>query len=366
MMRFLTVYAAVLMMCAVAEAGTVYSSYLNGFEPFAVDSCSYIVDHRLRTENSGSVDRLNLAPFVDEGECTFSISVRLANINNKEGSRYSYTDEATGKRHKTASPKWGVVWNYVDSLNYYTLLLCCSDSGHHDLLDHRFMTAEVIEVVGGEATTIGEVTLDEGVNLSRGDNLVKITFDGNATTVAIGERHPKPIFQFEGIDYSRPWQYGYLVGSGACVDVERIVARVKHDTTHDLATTWTESSIEEYLSTSSDLLEGYWVYLDRNLDDSRARLGGRYTVAIVGNGDGYDIIYIAGAKVNAVQWQAGMLKGQLQPTPFVGNYNLIWYDSLKAPMSEDDYASLDAQSGILTFHFPIHKSLMRFYKCVNK
>lgn len=350
-MRGVVVYIAAMVGWAVANAGSAYSSYLNGFEPFSADSSSIIVDNCLRTANSGSNVLLNLAPFIDDGECTFSISVHLANINNKEGGR-----------HKVVNQQWGVVWNYVDSLNYYTLLLSCDNSVQHDILDRRSVSAKVVEVNDGLMTTIDEVSLDKDVNLSTGLNLVKISCYGSTTTVAIGEQHPKPYFKFEGIDYTRPWQYGYLVGCGACVDVERIVARVNHVTTHDLATAWTGSSIEEYLQTSSDPLEGYWIYLDRNLDDSRARLGGRYTLALVRNGAGYDILYIDGAKVSGDQWQPGMLKGQLQPTPFVGNYNLTWYDALKAPMSEDDYATFDAPSAILTLHFPIQKSQLRLYK----
>lgn len=365
-MRGLLVYVAAIVICAGANAGSAYSSYLNGFEPFSADTSSIIVDNCLRTANYGSCERMNLASFIDSSECTFSISVRLANINNKEGGRYSYTDEATGSRRKTISQQWGVVWNYVDSLNYYSLLLSCENSVQHDILDHRSISVKVVEVMEGVSRIIDEALLDKDVNLSAGFNLVKISSDCSITTVTIGEQQPKPYFKFEDIDYTRPWQYGYLVGVGACVDVERIVARVNHVTTHDLATTWTESAITDHLEASSDPLEGYWVYLDRNLDDSRARLGGRYTLAIVRQGDGYDILYIEGAKVSGDQWQAGMLKGRLQATPFVGNYNLIWYDALKAPMSEDDYATFDASSAILSLHFPIHKSLVRLYKRIDK
>ena len=55
------------------------------------------------------------------------------------------------------------------------------------------------------------------------------------------------------------------------------------------------------LSHSTDAVEGYWSYFDRRTDDDRARIGGKYRLAIVGNGSpgGYDIPHADGAVTGA-------------------------------------------------------------------
>ncbi|MDE6423478.1 MAG: hypothetical protein K2K95_08675 [Muribaculaceae bacterium] len=116
-----------------------------------------------------------------------------------------------------------------------------------------------------------------------------------------------------------------------------------------------------FASTSSDPLEGTYEIFDRTLDESLLRLGGEYKLAVVKNHDRYDIIYIAGARINGNRWKTGMLKGILTPTSFDGIYNLKWFDSEGEPLSH----SITAQSGYggtLTLQFPYHSSTIRLRK----
>ncbi|MDE6049775.1 MAG: hypothetical protein K2G09_08820, partial [Paramuribaculum sp.] len=103
--------------------------------------------------------------------------------------------------------------------------------------------------------------------------------------------------------------------------------------------------------------------LDRDTDSRQALAGGRYTLAIVAAEDksAFDIIYIDGAEVNSDEWNTGMRKGKLIPTPFKDHYDLIWYDSQMEPIEYDATASVD-QNVILTLSFPLLKSTLRFVR----
>lgn len=128
---------------------------------------------------------------------------------------------------------------------------------------------------------------------------------------------------------------------------------------------WDMESLDSYLTSSSDPLEGYWSYLDRDNDPRYARLGGKYRLAMVKSpAGGYVLIYIGGAEVEAPRWRPGMLKGHLRPTIFVGHYTLEWVDAVFRP--ESDETSADITDGaILTLNFPLMKTKLRFAREVT-
>lgn len=343
-----------------AGADSFYSTRLNGFAPYAQAEGAQVAGECLRSHNTGSTDYINIGD-TQVSECTFSFSVRAANLNNEEGKKYPYTDSQTGKKMKTACTQWGVVWNYIDPDNYHAVLISCHNSDLYGLLDKRSMLISVVRVENGASSTLHETSLGDGVDLGRGFNLVKISYDGLTTAVAVGNQSLNIVAEIDGVDYSRAHRFGYLVGKGAKVDLERLVIRTQPILARALTTSWTKESLDERLASPDDPYEGYWTYLDRDLDENRMRLGGKYTVALIGNGDGYDIIYVEGAKVNGGQWQCGMLKGRLKRTIFPGNFDLVWYDALKIPFGDDEYANFEGTS-LLTLHFPVYKSQIRLYK----
>ncbi|MDE7386108.1 MAG: hypothetical protein K2N28_03110 [Muribaculaceae bacterium] len=106
---------------------------------------------------------------------------------------------------------------------------------------------------------------------------------------------------------------------------------------------------------------GVWHYFDRDNDASYAQPGGDYDLLVVNDPecDGcFLILYFDGARVNASQWHRGMIKGVLTPTPFKGRYELKWYDAGMEPVDDECHASVD--DNILTVHFPLHHSQLRY------
>ena len=145
------------------------------------------------------------------------------------------------------------------------------------------------------------------------------------------------------------------------LNVQSLVVECPENRMAMLTCPLTETEVLSMLENSVDPTEGLWMYLDRDTDDNRARLGGRYTFYIIRYNDSYLLLYKSGAEVNASQWSPLMIKGRMKPTRFVGHYDLVWYDSLLEPMDDDTYASIDG-AGILTVEFPVYRSRMRFYR----
>lgn len=145
------------------------------------------------------------------------------------------------------------------------------------------------------------------------------------------------------------------------VAVADLVYAYTPDQSGKLFTGHTEQSLMALLSNDRPAPEGVWKYLDRDNDERYARLGGDYKLAIVpsATGEGFDIIYLDGAKVKGSLWKPGMLKGRLTPTVFTGQYNLVWYDSHMRPIHREASASVQ-QGAILTLSFPLYKTTLRF------
>ena len=100
------------------------------------------------------------------------------------------------------------------------------------------------------------------------------------------------------------------------------------------------------------------------MDDEWLRLGGRYTLATVQSVNGYEIIYIDGAKVKKSLWNLGMLKGHIFKTIFTGNYDLFWIDATMEPIDDEAYATIE-NGVILTLNFPTYKSQVRLSKILK-
>lgn len=119
-------------------------------------------------------------------------------------------------------------------------------------------------------------------------------------------------------------------------------------------------SLEDRIKRSANPMEGWYSIMDRDMDESLLRLGGNYRIAIVKNEDGYDIIYVSGARVNRRLWQAGMKKGELRSTSISDRFHLIWCDADALAMGNDLYATI--VDGLLTLYFPYQSSQIRFVK----
>lgn len=299
---------------------------------------------------------------------SYNFVMRIANLNNKQGKSYSIKNPMTGSKTTLTSTSWGLVFNYDEQGNYYAVVLECDNSApYDDITDKRTMKVMLVEHTPEQSRVVAQTTLDRGISLEDGMNTLSVAVDEHGVNVAIGRIDMLEVV-LDASSLRRPAgvvAVGYLVGPGARVAIESAALTIDNDNqVAELQTEWTREALDEYFAQSADPVEGYWQYLDRDMDDEWLRLGGRYTIATVQAGNGYDIIYIDGAKVKKSLWQPGMLKGHIFKTIFTGNYDLFWIDATMEPIDDEAYATVE-NGVILTLNFPTYKSQVRLSKILK-
>lgn len=309
-----------------------------------------------------TLDTMNIA------SRSYNYVLRIANLNNKQGKTQSIKNPMTGSKTTLTSTSWGLVFNYDEQGNYYAVVLECDNSSpYDDITDKRTMKVMLVEQTAEQSRVLEQTTLDRGVSLEDGMNTLSVDVDEHGVEVAIGKVDMlEVVLETSSLRRSdRAVAVGYLVGPGARVAIERAALTINNDNqVAELQTDWTLEALDEYFAQSADPVEGYWQYLDRDMDDEWLRLGGRYSLATVRADYGYDIIYLDGARVNKSLWQPGMIKGHLTKTIFTGNYDLFWIDATMEPIDDEAYATLE-NGVILTFYFPTYKSQTRFAKVID-
>lgn len=322
-----------------------------------------IVDDRLVEENATMATAFTLDT-MEVRSTAYRYQLRLANLNNKQGKTMSIKNPMTGKKETINATSWGLVFN-DDGHGYCAVVLSCDNSApFDDITDQRTMLITLIQHNGSEEKELARMTLNKGVSLEDDYNTVCVDVDERSVHVSVGKDELQQVIDANVTRPAGGVQVGYFVGPGARVAIERAVLTIENENQGTTMTRWTRDALDEYLAASIDPVEGYWKYLDRDMQDEWLRLGGRYTLAVVRADDGYDLIYIDGAEVKKSQWQPGMLKGHIVKTIFSGNYDATWIDATQEPIDKDVQATIE-NGVIMTLSFPVYKSQVRFAKVLH-
>lgn len=320
----------------------------------------YLIEENATMATAITVDTMGI------NSTSYRYQLRLANLNNKQGKTKSIKNPMTGDKSSITRTQWGLIFNDDDLGNYCAVVLSCDNSApYDDITDERTMQVTLVQVKGGERTETASATVKKGVSLEDDLNNICVDVDDRSVIVSVGKEDLNQVLEAPITRPTGTVRVGYLVGPGARVAVERAVLTINNDQQVVAPTTvWTPETLDTYFEQSADPVEGYWTYLDRDMEEQWLRLGGRYTLAVVRADDGYDIIYIAGAQVKKSMWQTGMKKGHITRTLFTGNYDLSWIDATMEPIENDAYATVE-NGVILTLSFPEYKSQVRFAKVIN-
>lgn len=319
-----------------------------------------LIEENATMANASTIDTMQIY------STAYRYQLRLANLNNKQGMTKSIKNPMTGGKTTITSPEWGMIFNRDENNNYCAVVLSCDNSApYDDISDQRTMQVTLIQRADGQVSELASITLTRGVSLEDDLNTLCVDVDERSVKVSIGKDDLQQVLEASINRPAGAVRVGYLVGPGSRVAIERAVLTIENDNQVAATSLWTLDELDEYLANSSDPLEGYWKYLDRDMEEKWLRLGGRYTLAVVRADDGYDLIYIDGAHVKKSQWQPCMKKGHLTKTIFSGNYDLTWIDATMEPISEDAFATLE-NGVILTLNFPIFKSQVRFAKVIDR
>ena len=327
----------------------------------AIDD-NLLIEENATMATAITLDTMNIA------SRSYNYVIRFANLNNKQGKTRSIKNPMTGEKTTISSTEWGLVFNYDEQGNYHAVVLECDNSTpYDDITDKRTMKVMLIEHTPEQSSVVAQTTVDSGVSLEDGMNTLSVNVDEHSVTVAIGRIDMLEVV-LKSSSLRRPAgavAVGYLVGPGARVAIECAALTIYNENqVADLQTEWTREALDEYFATSADPIEGYWQYLDRDMEDEWLKLGGRYTLAVVHADYGYDIIYMDGVQVKKSLWQPGMLKGHITKTIFSGNYDLFWIDATMEPIDDEAYATVE-NGVILTLYFPTYKSQVRFAKVIE-
>lgn len=253
---------------------------------------------------------------------------------------------------------WGLAWDCMPSGDFSYVILRPRNTDYGDFSDRRVVDVEYGAAKSGEMSVIERTTAESGINGGKGFNTLLVEWTGGNTVVYAGSGSLKKMLELPtGI----PVQPQCRLISSDGVNVASVVVECVADKAAALDAGYDMDGVRRRLAASTDPMEGVWSYLDRETDDSRARPGGFYTLVVLRAGDGYDVLYLDGAKVNAGGWHSLMLKGRLTAMPFERHFNLVWYDSMMEPLARESFCTLSAE-GVLSFEFPLYRSRMRFYR----
>ena len=324
----------------------------------AIDG-EWLIEENATMGTAVSLDTTNIT------STAYRYQLRLANLNNKQGKTRAIKNPMTGDKTTLTSFDWGLVFNFDDMGDYCAVVLSCDNSTpFDDITDQRTMQVRLIQRKGQSTIELAQATLSKGVALEDGMNTLCVDVDDRGVNVSIGKDELQHVLEAPITRPDGAVTVGYLVGPGSRVAIERAVLTIENEKQVAPTSRWTREALDEYFNVTSDPLEGYWKYLDRDMTDEWLRLGGRYTLAVVRADDGYDLIYIDGAQVKKSMWHEGMLKGHMTKTIFSGNYDATWIDATMEPIEKDVQATIE-NGVILTLNFPVYNSQVRFAKVMN-
>lgn len=271
--------------------------------------------------------------------------------------------KGSGKQMGLNRSYWGVTIKEGSDSIKVTLRHVVDDYG--DFFDKRF--TRVITERNGNILCAKDF-VDEFSTESGRYNTLGVSYNINTSTLTIdgGARTLESLLEIElpEVSISHPQLNVWSVGE---INLSSLSVETSFDPSISLSTGWSSERLNEYFSSSNDPIEGYWEYLDRKNDPKYARLGGRYTLAVVkdlNNTDYYHILYIDGAETLSSLWNPFMIKGALKGTAFQHHYDLTWFDSTFQLIDKDIHASI-TDNAILTLNFPLLKTELRFSKRAN-
>ena len=129
-----------------------------------------------------------------------------------------------------------------------------------------------------------------------------------------------------------PTAVGCFAPGNSHIEVKRAMLITESD--DDEYRSMDSEEVRQRLLMSSDPYSGYWTLLDNTFDTSYLKPGGDYNFALLPNGNGYELIYVAGANVSPSAWSEGMTKATLTGTQLPGLYNVTWLDAEHMPLPD--------------------------------
>lgn len=258
--------------------------------------------------------------------------------------------------------KWGIIWNYTTPSNYTKATLTLPGDGRYS---EAYSTEALVEVEmcrNGVVEQVCSRKITGEIDDAKGMNSLKLVFDGGQAMLYAGATDQREVAV---VPFGSP---GGVVAffCDAPVRVQRLDVRSHAAVLPAMCVFSTIEELATHIKASADPMEGFWEYLDRNVDPEKASVGGRYILATVLRDDAYDIVYVKGAEVASAAWCPMQLKGILRPTIFRDNYDMEWITADMHRIADDCDALLSDDKAILTLRFPVAGAQLRLRRIMIK
>lgn len=352
------IIGSVILMFAVVGIFNAVTGLANAAESVSPQElCPKII--KLSNHNSGSVVK-----WIDlNGFNNFDLKFRIRNINNSERKRYEFTD-STGKSGYSCYPGWRIIFG--DEIRSPFVSVKTDSNPFDEVTDQPTISFSLRK---GQ-TLLSNQVFTSGLNIFEGLNAYRIRVKNGELTLWGGNRVYDTVFFGVRLD-TIPDKIGFAVEPGGEIWIEHVdlknigVDNLKGSNSSDGLCLPVIELLKEKLSHSKDRIEGLWGLLDYSVDDTYLKLGGEYTVAIIGNsgrGDTmeYDVYYVSGAEKYSDSWEYGAVKGVLKPTAFPDLFNMKWISANGDKIKKSIKVEFDTPDMIISI--PEYSSTIRFRK----
>ena len=222
------------------------------------------------------------------------------------------------------------------------------------------LQVKAMENPGGQE--LASAVVFQGIDAYRGKNAWRIVRSGSLWNVFAGNREYNNILSFEtplipsGLPMLLAESPGGISVTEYFTDSPSVNLSGSSEADIFLA-------LQQVSGKRNDLPGAYSLF-DYDFDDTYARLGGSYSLAVIpeSDSDKFLLFYLDGAKVNSALWTPGMKKGCLKPTSFANIFDVEWYDADGSLMLNDIHAEFDPLAFTITIKFPYQNSTLRFRK----
>lgn len=212
-----------------------------------------------------------------------------------------------------------------------------------------FDSRNVIEGVSESKVTVeagGKEVEAKEMDCNGGWNSLAVEWDGAQGRILAGSDRLMPVMTVDGL--KRP--EGGLLTVNSPTGKLKISDLIAETDDYDLERVMTDVDTENILTLT---------YLD-STESLAGRKGGEYRLGLLPTADGFDLIYLGGARINGSAWKPGMRKGRLTSRGFQNHYVLSWIDATGRPLPGEHYATYDPAEGLLILNFPALDAIMRF------
>lgn len=290
---------------------------------------------------------------VGTGNCdNLTLFFRAANLNNEPRKKYPAILE-DGTKTAVSHPAWAL--SIIGNSSIYRMEFRTIDTPTDETYTSPAFSIESYL----DDNLIYETQLISDIDFYSGTNAFRASLDNGRFILSGGNRTYQPLASFEGID--RIDSISFSANPGGKLLIKDLWIETEPSTFCFEPNEYGNNDIlDSYLLRSKDPIEGRWQVLDRMLDENHLRPGGDYLLAIISDGDGYDLIYLGGARKNKARWVPGTLKGRLSPTKIQNVFDVTWYDANGRLLDTEIHAQYGDH--ILSLSFPYLESTLRLVK----